>query len=226
MRVLSGAVIAVLALAGGAASAADPTVKFSPEDAHAGCLRNDLRPCVIALGLTFWFDMKQVAPQIAIRNELDVNGGTAHRHISITAAVPNHNERMHIMLTLGSPSPNDQVIRAELRLPRDPNLAHTPSEYDKTWLYEAVSTLFGNKCAGLDRLTLYRFFENSVKPREKVKTEVIKYGIFNHTKQTMDSEKIPFCGFLVSVHGRAEWEGPPDRPSKTADGAEFHIVLE
>jgi hypothetical protein len=222
------AVAAVLALActGGAAIAADPAPKFAPEDAHAGCLHNDLRPCMIALGLVFWFDMKLAASQIAIRNELDVNGQTAHRKIVISAKLPNHNETAVIMLTLGSPTPNDQVIRAELRLPSDLHFAHTPSEYDKTWLYETVSTLFGNKCPGLDRLTLYRFFENSVKPREHVKTEVVKYGIFNHTKQTMDTEKIPLCGFFITTHERAEWEGPPDRPATGRNTEEYYIDLE
>jgi hypothetical protein len=226
MKGLAAGAAALALLLETGTSQAQRTPGFSPEEAHAGCMHTDLRACMISLGTVFWFDMKQVAPQIAIRNELDVNGLTAHRNILISAAIPNHNERMQVKLTLGSPTPNDEVIRAELRLPRDPNLAHTPSEYDKTWLYEAVSTLFGSKCPGLDRMAVYRFFENSVKPREQVKTEVTKYGIFNHTKQAMDTGKIPFCGSFVSVHGRSEWDGPPDRPSTRRFGAEMYIDLE
>lgn len=217
---------AMLVLAGFAAQAEGLPPGLSAEDAHAGCLHNDLRPCMIALGLVFWFDMQLVTPQLAIRNELDVNGRTAHRNIFLGVKLPHHNETAQIVLTLGSPTPNDQVIRAELHLPLDPHAAHTPSQYDKTLLYETVSTLFGNKCPGLDRLTLYRFFENSVKPREHVETEVTKYGIFNHTKQTMDTEKIPFCGFLVSTHGRKEWDGPPDHPGSSRVTTEYRIELE
>jgi len=87
MRVLAVTATA-LAVWAGQASAASPTQAITPEDKRAGCLHNDLRPCMIALGSTLWFDMKLVAPQIAKRNELDVNGRTAHRKIAIDAAVP------------------------------------------------------------------------------------------------------------------------------------------
>jgi hypothetical protein len=86
MRVLAMAI--VLAVWAGQAGAASPTPTVNPEDAHAGCLRNDLRPCMIALGSTLWFDMKIVTPQLANRNELDVNGRTAHRKIVITRRCP------------------------------------------------------------------------------------------------------------------------------------------
>lgn len=199
----------------------------SPAEAHAGCLHNDLRPCMISLGSVFWFDMKRVLPQIASRNELDVNGQTAHRNIVMTVAVPNHLERAQIRLTLASPTPNDQVVRAELRLPSNPDAARTPSEYDKTWLYETVSTLLGDKnCPGLDRLTLYRFFENSVKPREKTKTEIIKYGILHRTKQSTDTEKIPFCHVLFSLHSRVEWDGSPNPDLPHRGKSDTVIVLE
>jgi len=116
---------AMLALAGFAAQAENLPAGFTAEDAHAGCLHNDLRPCMIALGLAFWFDMRLVTPQLAIRNELDVNGQTAHRNVFLGVKLPNHNETAQIVLTLGSPTPNDQVIRAELHLPLDPHAAHT-----------------------------------------------------------------------------------------------------
>jgi len=70
---------------GGPASA-DPG--YTAEEAHTGCYHTQLRACMISLGTAFWFDMRTVAPQIAKRNELDVNGRTAHRKITIDAQSP------------------------------------------------------------------------------------------------------------------------------------------
>ena len=222
MRVLAVTATA-LAVWAGQASAASPTQAITPEDKRAGCLHNDLRPCMIALGSTLWFDMKLVAPQIAKRNELDVNGRTAHRKIAIDAAVPGRHEMISIVLTLASPAPNDQVVKAEVMLPEDPDMAHTASEYDRTFLYDAVSVLFGKNCPGLDRLALYRFYENSLKPREIVKTEVPKNDIVNRTKMIVDTDKVPFCGVMFSLHRRVEWNGTPDFPyrSRNRGGVSF-----
>lgn len=222
MRVLVAAAIVMVAWAGQAGAAATAQA-ISPEEKHAGCLHNDLRPCMIALGSTLWFDMNLVAPQIARRNELDVNGRTAHRQIAIEAAVPGHHEMISIVLTLASPAPNDEVVKAEVRLPEDPDLARTASEYDRTFLYDVVSVLFGKTCPGLDRMALYRFYENSLKPREVAKTEVLKNGIFSRTILTVDTGKVPFCGVLFSVHRHTEWDGTPEFPDKgrNRSGAAF-----
>jgi len=209
MRVVA-AVMILLAAGAGEAGAASSTPAVSPEDAHAGCLHTNLRPCMISLGSALWFDMKVVAPEIAQRNELDVNGKTARRTIPITAAVPGHNERITIALTLASPAPNDQVVKIEVLLPEDPELAHTAAEYDKTFLYDTVSVLLGKACPRLDKTTLYRFYENSLKPRETIKTEALKNGTVNRTKQTVDTDKVPFCGALFSLHRQAEWNGTPE----------------
>lgn len=203
----------VLAAWIGAAGAASPSQTITPEDKQAGCLHNDLRPCMIALGSTLWFDMKLVAPQIARRNELDVNGRTAHREIAIDAALPGRHEPILIVLTLASPAPNDKVVKAEIMLPEDPDLARTASEYDRTRLYDVVSVLLGRFCPGLDRLALYRFYENTLKPREVPKVEVLKNGIFNRTRMTVDTDKMPFCGAMFSVHRHAEWDGTPQFPA-------------
>ncbi len=165
---------------------------------------------MISLGSAFWFDMTYVTEQIARRNEVDVNGQTAHRRIIFDAKVPRNPAPIGITLTLASPSPNDEVVKIAVSLPIDPDLAHTASEYDKTLFYDVVSVVLGSKCPGLDKMALYRFYENSIKPREIVKTELKKSGNFNRTKATVDTEKLPFCGAMFSVHRVAEWFGTPD----------------
>ena len=56
--------------------------------------------------------------------------------------------------------------------------------------------------------------ENSIKAHEIIKTQVLKNGIFNHTKQTVDTDKTPFCGAMFSLHRAVEWDGTPDFPGK------------
>jgi hypothetical protein len=214
MRILAAAIVGIAWAGQGIAASPSPTV--SPEEAHAGCLHTDLRPCMISLGSALWFDMNFVTAQIAKRNELDVNGRTAHRKIIVDAKLPKHRETINITLTLASPAPNDQVVKIELTLPEDPELAHTESEYDRTQLYDAVSVVLGNRCPGLDKMALYRFYENSIKPREVAKTDAAKPGTSGVTKQTMETGKIPFCGAMFSLHREAEWYGAQD-PSKDVD---------
>ncbi|MFZ2004898.1 MAG: hypothetical protein WAV02_07410 [Stellaceae bacterium] len=218
MRVLAAAIMLVLVASaerGLAASSAPPAI--SPEDAHAGCVHTDLRRCMISLGSAFWFEMNLVTPQIAHRNELDVNGNTAHRRITIDAKILHHRETIGIKLTLASPAPNDEVVKVTLHLPRDPDLAHTGSEYDETELYDVVAVVLGNRCPALDRMALYRFYENSLKPLEKPKIETRTDGSYYWARSTVDTAPALFCGAMFSVHRASDWQGPyigPTRPNE------------
>lgn len=213
MRVLAAATALLSAGIGhGLAAPADPG--YTAEEAHAGCYHTDLRACMISLGTALWFDMPTVAAQIAKRNELDVNGRTAHRKITINARLPGQADMIGITLTLASPSPNDRVEKIALYLQGDLEEAHTVSEYDSLRFYDAVSVVLGSHCPGLDRLALYRFYENGIKPREIVKADVQKYGIFHYTRQTVDTEPVQFCGAMFSLHAVSEYNGTPGMPNR------------
>jgi hypothetical protein len=213
MRVLAAGLVALLAGMGqGMAASSNPG--YTVEEAHAGCYHTDLRVCMISLGTVFWFDMTTVAARIAKRNELDVNGKTAHRRITIDARLPARTEVVGFTLTLASPAPNDRVEKIELDLPGDPELAHTASEYDATMLYDAVSVILGSHCPALDRLALYRFYENSIKPAEIVKSETQKFGIFHYTREHIDTQPMLFCGAMFSLHSASEFNGTPDMPNR------------
>ena len=221
------AIIAVLA--GGAGRAKEPAQAAPPvsaEDAHAGCLHSDLRQCMITLASALWFDMNQVAPAIAHRNDLDVNGRVAHRTIGLQASVPGHLQYFHIVLTLAAPAPNDLVVKTRLYLPADPGLSHTQAEYDSTQIYDLVALLLGNHCPALDRLTLYRFFENEVKPKIDVATRIKRYDNFSRTSQEAHVGPLPFCGVSFSYHRGAEWNGLPDAPGPRLFAAESYLELE
>ena len=140
--------------------------------------------------------------------------------------MPRKTERFHITLTLASPAPNDTVVKAEIFLVGDVDLAHTESEYDATMLYAAVSPLLGNGCPGLQKLALYRFFENTLKPREVKKTEILQNGIFHRTRETVDTDKIVFCGALFRIAAVSTWNGTPEFPSGRPPPAQARIDLE
>jgi hypothetical protein len=142
------------------------------------------------------------------------------------AGVPGHVARFHITLTLGSSPPSDTIVKVETTLPFDPNLARTQAEYDRTEFYDVVGPLLGNHCSALDRLMLYRFFENEVKPRIKVETKVRKYGIFNHTTQSGQAGPVPFCGFSFTYRSWGSWNGTPDAPNPSGLLAGTAITLE
>jgi hypothetical protein len=222
MRGLAAALMLVIAGAGQgvAASSSTPAPAISPEEAHAGCVHTQLRACMISLGTAFWFNMEVVTAQIAKRNELDVNGRTAHRKIVVDVKVPKRDELVGITLVLGSPAPNDEVVRIELALPINPDVAHTPTEYDNTQLYDAVSVLLGNRCPNLDRMALYRFYENDIKPKEVTKTRITgTRGTSDYTTQTTDTGAVPFCGVTFSLHRETSWYGPPEIPGRILDKA-------
>lgn len=207
------AAILLLAVSGqgiAASSSTPAALAISPEDAHAGCVRTDLRRCVISLGSAFWFQMELVAPQIARPNELDVNGKPAleRRRIVIAARLPNDQTMFGLTLALPPQAPNDEVVKVALTLPGDPDLAHTASEYDRTLLYDVVSVVLGNHCPSLDKMALYRFYENSIKPLEKPRIETRTDGPYHWVRSRVDVGPLPFCGALFSIHRDADWIGP------------------
>lgn len=207
-----------------ASSSIPATPAISSEDAHAGCVHTDLRRCMISLGSAFWFEMNLVTRQIARRNELDVNGNTAHRRIVIDAKLPKGLEMFGVTLTLASPAPNDEVVKVALTLPHDPDLAHTASEYDRTLLYDAVSVVLGSRCPSLDRMALYRFYENSLKPLEVPKVETRTKGPYYWVKWSVDTAPVPFCGALFSAHRDADWQGPRLGPPKAYERIEGRAI--
>ena len=214
MRARVAAAMLYLAAAVGQGLAASPAPTVASDEAYIGCVHTQLRACMISLGTVFWYDMTRVTAQIAQRNELDVNGRTAHRRLSFDMKLPLHVEQIGITLTLASPSPNDEVVKIEIGLPNDPESAHTQSEYDRLVLYDVVAAVLGNRCPALDKLTLYRFFENTIKPHEVVKTEVYHEHSVIQTKQTTDTAKLPFCNAMFSLHRSQAWYGAPDAQTR------------
>jgi len=227
MRGLAAAVMLLLVATAGqgvAASSNPPAPAVSPEDAHAGCIHTDLRRCMISLGSAFWFEMNLVTRQIARRNELDVNGRTAHRDIVIDAKPPRSLEMFGLTLTLATPAPNDEVVKVALTLPHDPELAHTAAEYDRTLLYDVVSVVLGSRCPSLDRMTLYRFYENSLKPLEVPRIDTRTEGLYYWLKWHVDTAQVPFCGAMFSVHRDSDWQGPRLGPAKAYEKIEERAI--
>ncbi len=59
---------------------------------------------------------------------------------------------------------SDNVKSVDARLPSSPDFVVTEQEYDKTYLYEVKEAVFGSTCDAMDKLAVYRFFQNRIKP--------------------------------------------------------------
>jgi hypothetical protein len=60
----------------------------------------------------------------------------------------------------------------------DPSEARSEAEYDKTGLFDMARALIGTRCKDMNRISLYLFFENTVKPRirrEKRREEINEF---------------------------------------------------
>jgi hypothetical protein len=73
-----------------------------------------------------------------------------------------------------------------------PMAAQTADEYDETALYDFTHVILGDTgCADAERMPLYRFFQNVVKPTV---TASAGRGSGGSHFETHDSAALPFCG--------------------------------
>ncbi|MBV9858758.1 MAG: hypothetical protein JO038_01430 [Alphaproteobacteria bacterium] len=176
-------------------------------EARAGCVGTALGACIVSLGAALSFDPNLLASQVARRNETDVNGRPISRTISLYAKVPGHLDGSEILLHLAAPAPNDTIARVAASLPADPIFARSEEEYDRTLLFPLMKALLGNRCLELDRIALYRFFENSVKPRIVSEKKLAKQGLFKRSQEFAHADKLAYCGASFSYTRTAQWNG-------------------
>jgi hypothetical protein len=132
-----------------------------------GCINKLLDDCLANLQTKFHFSPGQdIAAYIQRTDAVDINGKPVAKvkTLSISGTLDGWGDRRLQSAVLEYN--NDHIVySAGLSLPDNPGLARTTEEYDKTALYEAAALLLGTDCPTLDRATLYRFFENTVKPK-------------------------------------------------------------
>jgi hypothetical protein len=221
MRLLASCALAFLAVA--CAKPQPSALTVPPPDQRAGCIDTSVTDCMLSLAGAMSFDADAVGRELQLRRELDVNGRPARRTIGVTATFPGHVEPVDLVLRLAPEVTDDRVIKVAATLPRDPTELHTVRQYDEAYLYDTVSTLLGRRCLSLDKLQFYQFFENQVKPRMVSETRVERPGIFSHTIVRKHSDRVPYCGAVLSFASVTEWDG--ELMSKSMPSLRQHAVI-
>jgi hypothetical protein len=211
LRRLAASGIAILVA--GCAAQPPETPPPSPSAAVAvsgrGCVGRSVETCVGSLTASLSIDKGLLTSTLAERGRTDVSGSPIPaRPIVVAGGLPGREERLVILL---HPSADGTIAGAEATLLDDPTLARTEQDYDRTGLYEVVSRLLGRRCPQADRIQVYRFFENSVKPRIVTERAHGKRGIFAARNTVLSrAAKIPFCGVRFSFAKLVTWKGTAD----------------
>ena len=82
--------------------------------------------------------------------------------------------------------------------------------YDQSGFYEIVWRVLGRRCPGIAKLDLYRFFENSVKPRIRQEQQDLSKGLWGVHRLISHAAGVPYCGVSFGYTGLIEWRGSSD----------------
>jgi hypothetical protein len=191
------AVFFVILLAGCAPSepsdgVAAETAPPPPMTRH-GCIGAKLDACISELRSAIQFDEKSWQREIERRDEIDVSGKplAGHEFLTVSGTIPGLSlGHTQLNLTLSS---SDVVQSIMAWLPSSPFMAHTESEYDDTGLYEVASLIYGDQCSTFNRLGIYRFFNDKVRPM--VIHEPTQYNAFGAGKtNSQHAYNMGYCG--------------------------------
>ena len=170
-----------------------------------GCLGAPAEACVRWLQATMRLDEALIPAALARRHRADVNG----RHlgqgvVNLTGRLPDRTETLALLLHL---NPDDTVASVEASLMRDLIPSTTEAAYDQSGVYEIVARILGHRCPNLTRLDLYRFIENSVKPRITMERRDLSAGLLGRHRQTARAADLPYCGARFTYTTYVEWTG-------------------
>jgi hypothetical protein len=104
-------------------------------------------------------------------------------------------------------APDDTVASVEASLLGDLIPARAAEAYDQSGVYDIVARILGRRCPGLERLALYRFIENAVKPRLKMERRDLSAGLLGRHRLTARAADVPWCGASFTYTTFVEWTG-------------------
>jgi hypothetical protein len=104
------------------------------------------------------------------------------------------------MVTISLAGGGISKVQAFVHVPWNLSIAHTEEEYDKAGLYEVIEGILGTECPSLDKLQVYRFLENTVKPKISSPEKTTSYDLGIRTNFSESTPEIPFCGKQFSYH--------------------------
>jgi hypothetical protein len=184
-----------------------PAMAIGPGDGP-GCLGVTVAECVAWLRMTMTLDENFLAQAMARRHEVDVNGQPLGSGlVVVNGRLPQRPEQFVLLIRLG---PGDTVRRVESNLAIRLTDARTEAVYDQSGFYEIVWRVLGRRCPGIAKLDLYRFFENSVKPRIRQEQQDLSKGLWGVHRLISHVVGVPYCGVSFGYTGLIEWRGSSD----------------
>jgi hypothetical protein len=171
-----------------------------------GCLGVPAEACVRWLQATMRLDEGLIPAALARRHRVDVNGRPLGGGglVSLRGRLPGRAETLVMLVRL---NPDDTVAGVESSLMRDLIPAKTEVAYDQSGVYDMVARILGHRCPTLTRLDLYRFIENSVKPRITMDRRDLSAGLLGRHRLTARAADLPYCGARFTYTTYVEWTG-------------------
>lgn len=182
-----------------------PGIAAGPADGP-GCLGVTAEECVRWLRATMVLNENMVSQSMARRHQTDVNGKPLGGGlVTVHARLPERMDQFVILLHL---RPDDTVRRVESNLLYNLIEARTEPVYDSSGIYDIVWRLLGRRCPGISKLELYRFFENSVKPRLSHRREDFSTGLSGLHRVLSHATGVSYCGGVTMGYTNSlEWRG-------------------
>lgn len=201
--------------------AAPPAIAAGPGDGP-GCLGVSAEECVRLLRATMVLDEPSTAQAMARRHQTDVNGRPLSGGlVTVYGRLPERMEQFVILLHL---RPDDTVKRVESNLLLNLVSVRTAEIYDQSGLYDIVWRLLGRRCGVIGKLDLYRFFENSVKPRIAHRQEDLSSGLNGLHRIVSHADGVPYCGGVTFGYTNLfEWRGGKN-PASAARPKQFSSI--
>ena len=120
--------------------------------------------------------------------------------------------------------PDDTVKRVESNLLHDLLTTGTERLYDQSKVYDIVWRLLGRRCPGIGKIDLYRFVENSVKPRITHQRQDFSSGLNGLHRIWSRADGVPYCGGVTFAYTHlVEWRGTKE-PEAAAKATEFSSI--
>lgn len=197
-----------------------PAIAAQPADGP-GCIGVATQECIRWLRTTMTLDESFLADALARRHQTDVNGKPLAGLVTVYAKLPGQLDAFVILLHL---RPDDTVQSAESNLLLNLIAYRTEEFYDQSRLYDIVWRLLGRRCPGITRLDLYRFFENSVKPRITHQQEDPSSGLNALHRVVSHASGVPYCGGVsLGYTNLLQWRGG-NNPEAAAKKTQFSSI--
>ncbi len=201
-----------------------PAMAAQPADGP-GCIGVMVEECVRWLRATMTLDENLLVGAMAHRRDMDVNGRPIGGGlVSVYAELPGELFNFVFLLHL---RPDDTVQRVESNLLHDLLTTGTERLYDESKFYDIVWRLLGRRCPGIGKLDLYRFFENSVKPRITRQRQDFSSGLNGLHRIWSRATGVPYCGGVIFAYTHLlEWRGTKDPEAATKATETVSIELQ